>query len=62
LRQRDSAGGCDVKRYGYARVSTDDQSLEIQHDLLTKAGCDIIRSEKVSGKSVVRPLLRAIAR
>jgi DNA invertase Pin-like site-specific DNA recombinase len=51
-----------VKRYGYARVSTDDQSLEIQHDLLTKAGCDIIRSEKVSGKSVVRPLLRAIAR
>ena len=40
------------KRYGYARVSTGDQSLEIQHDLLTKHGCDIIRSEKVSGKSL----------
>jgi DNA invertase Pin-like site-specific DNA recombinase len=36
------------KRYGYARVSTDDQSLEIQHDLLTKHGCE----EKVSGKSL----------
>jgi DNA invertase Pin-like site-specific DNA recombinase len=41
------------KRYGYARVSTDDQSLDIQNDLLTKAGCDVIRAEKVSGKSVV---------
>lgn len=50
-----------MKRYGYARVSSDDQSLEIQHDLLTKAGCDVIRSEKVSGKSVAgREQLRVL--
>ena len=37
--------------YGYARVSTDDQDLTIQQDALEKAGCEIIRAEKVSGTS-----------
>lgn len=35
--------------FGYARVSTDDQSLAIQREALRKAGCEIIREEKRSG-------------
>ncbi len=38
-------------RYGYARVSTDEQSLAIQKEALTKANCDVIRGERVSGSS-----------
>ncbi len=39
------------KMYGYARVSTDDQSLDIQREALRAAECTIIREEKVSGTS-----------
>lgn len=35
--------------YGYARVSTTDQNLTVQEEALRGAGCDVIRTEKVSG-------------
>ncbi len=37
--------------YGYARVSSIDQDLTIQEEALRAAGCDTIRSEKISGTS-----------
>jgi DNA invertase Pin-like site-specific DNA recombinase len=36
---------------GYARVSTTDQKADTQVDRLKAAGCEIIRQEKVSGRS-----------
>lgn len=37
--------------YGYARVSSVDQNLDVQREALRSAGCDVIREEKVSGTS-----------
>lgn len=37
--------------FGYARVSSDDQSLDLQRASLKAAGCEMIREEKVSGAS-----------
>jgi len=45
------------QRIGYARVSTDDQNLDLQRDALLKAGCGPIYEEAASGKSTDRPEL-----
>ncbi|MGI8569636.1 MAG: recombinase family protein [Methylocella sp.] len=37
--------------YGYARVSSSDQSTETQVQKLKAAGCQVVRTEKLSGKS-----------
>ena len=43
---------------GYARVSTQDQSLDLQSDALKSSGCEEIFSEKVTGKQRERPELQ----
>ena len=44
-------GNVEMARIGYARCSTADQNFETQVEQLRAAGCDIVRAEKVSGKS-----------
>lgn len=36
---------------GYARVSTTEQNTDTQVEQLSAAGCDVVRQEKVSGRS-----------
>lgn len=43
---------------GYARVSTQDQNLDRQLDALTKAGCERIFNEKMTGTRSARPELQ----
>ena len=49
--------GVFVTVYGYARVSTDGQSLAAQDAELRAAGCAKVYSEKLSGARSDRPQL-----
>src|SRR5579875_3522005 len=50
---------------GYARVSTDDQNLDLQRDALRLAGCEKVYEDRLSGAKAARPglaLAREVAR
>src|SRR6201995_6176895 len=47
-------------KYGYARVSTDGQSIEAQVRQLTKAGCKKVFREVASGAKTDRAQLRRL--
>ncbi len=40
---------------GYARVSTQDQTIDLQRDALDKAGCERVFTDTVSGSKAERP-------
>lgn len=46
-----------VMKYGYARVSTVEQNMDLQIDALKKAGCAEIFSDEMSGATTSRPQL-----
>lgn len=48
-------GGEHPVLIGYARVSTQDQNLDLQSEALTKAGCERIFNDKISGSRTERP-------
>jgi DNA invertase Pin-like site-specific DNA recombinase len=45
-------------RLGYARVSTQDQRLDVQQEALTRAGCEKVFEDTISGRVADRPRLQ----
>ena len=54
--------GAGGMKLGYARVSTEDQRLDLQRTRLTEAGCGRLFEEKVSGAARQRPALEQLLR
>ena len=52
-----SSSRAGTRRIGYARVSTAEQDLAPQLDILHMRGCDPVYSEHASGKTADRPEL-----
>jgi DNA invertase Pin-like site-specific DNA recombinase len=50
----------EAMRIGYARVSSNNQDLELQKEALSKAKCEKIYSESISGKDNNRTELKAM--
>lgn len=48
-------------RIGYARVSTLDQSPDLQLQALTAAGCEKVYGERASGGRIDRPELSRVS-
>lgn len=49
-------------KIGYARVSTDDQRMDLQQDALTATGCEKVFTDTASGAKAARPgLAEALA-
>jgi hypothetical protein len=46
-------------RIGYARVSTEDQTIDLQKDALKRSRCREIYEEHATGKNTARPQLEA---
>jgi DNA invertase Pin-like site-specific DNA recombinase len=55
--QRLEKGG-QMAELGYARVSTHEQNLDMQHDELRRTGVTTIYNDKASGKTADRPELQ----
>lgn len=47
-------------KLGYARVSTEDQTLQLQRPRLKEAGCEKVFEEKISGVARKRPQLEKL--
>src|SRR5919109_5696052 len=45
---------------GYARVSTKEQTIDLQVDALTQAGCTTVYTEVISGARADRPILAQV--
>ena len=50
-----SAAGSQSMLIGYARVSSQDQNLELQTEALIKVGCQKVFEDKISGSRAERP-------
>jgi DNA invertase Pin-like site-specific DNA recombinase len=59
---RKSRFGVSMPVFGYARVSTDGQTLASQDAMLTAAGCAKVYSEKISGARADRPQLAKLVK
>jgi DNA invertase Pin-like site-specific DNA recombinase len=44
-------------KYGYARVSTEDQNAAMQHTALKRAGCKTLFTDELSGANRQHPAL-----